>query len=88
MSPLGKSLPDSSQESPVCGDFSRAGLVHEFSVMFLRERKEGGEEGDTANTQKVRRREKQVRDLARQTDRPGLGDRIFRFWVSVVTLSL
>lgn len=36
--------------------------------MFLRERKEGGKEGDTANTQKVRRREKQVRDVERQTD--------------------
>lgn len=68
MPPLGNSLPDSSQESPVCGDFSQAGLVQEFSVMFLREGKEGGKEGDTANTQKVRRREKQVRDVERQTD--------------------
>lgn len=64
MPALGKSLPDSSRESPVCGDFSLAGLLYNFF-----EREERGRERATANRQKVRR-EKQVRhgERDRQTD--------------------
>lgn len=83
MPPLGKSLPDSSQESPVCGDCSQAGLVQEFSVMF--EREERGREAGRHSKHAESEKERETGERPGETDRPGLGDRIFRFWVSVVT---